>query len=45
MTGRVEALGRLEHYACLDTRPSMAFADQTALTTRPDLMHAVQAWM
>jgi hypothetical protein len=32
-------------HACLDTRRSMAVARQAALTTFPDLMHAVQAWM
>jgi hypothetical protein len=30
-------------HACLDTWPSMAFGRYAALTTRPDLMHAVQA--
>ena len=45
MSGRSRSRlhGTWDIHACLDTWPSMAFGRYAALTTRPDLMHAVQA--
>ena len=43
-SGRQAARGRARRDRC-DRHGRVTAAGQTALTTRPDLMHAVQAWM